>query len=224
MVKAAFLPVAHSLAGHLDADGGVLGHPFDSKQGWGRMDLDAVINPPANSVRYFDNPVIFDNTGEEWSTTVSPLDPSKPMKIMLVWTDAPGHGPGGSTPAWNNNLDLIVETQAGTFRGNNFGSNGYSVTGCSADIRNNTEGVFLAPNTVQSATIRVLAANINSDGVPNYGDSTDQDFALACYNCAVEPGFTIAATPTSETICAPSEASYVIELGQILDFDETITL
>lgn len=224
MVKAAFLPVAHSLAGHLDADGGVLGHPFDSKQGWGRMDLDAVINPPANSVRYFDNPVIFDNTGEEWSTTVSPLDPSKPMKIMLVWTDAPGHGLGGSTPAWNNNLDLIVETQAGTYRGNNFGSNGYSVTGGSADTRNNTEGVFLAPNTVQSATIRVLAANINSDGVPNHGDGTDQDFAVACYNCAVEPGFTIAAVPTSETICAPSEASYVIELGQILSFDETVTL
>ena len=40
-------------------------------------------------------------------------------------------------------------------------------------------------------TIKVVASNINSDGVPTVGDDTDQDFALVCYNCAVEPGFTL---------------------------------
>ena len=45
LIKAAFLPVAHDLAGHLDADGYPLGHPFDSKQGWGRMDAAAVVDP-----------------------------------------------------------------------------------------------------------------------------------------------------------------------------------
>jgi serine protease AprX len=46
LVKAAFLPVAHDLAGNLDADGVVMGHPFDSKQGWGRLNAAAVLNFP----------------------------------------------------------------------------------------------------------------------------------------------------------------------------------
>jgi hypothetical protein len=36
-----------------------------------------------------------------------------------------------------------------------------------------------------TATITVRAANISSDGIPNTGDTTDQDFALVCYNCAL---------------------------------------
>ncbi|MEX1310784.1 MAG: S8 family serine peptidase, partial [Candidatus Sulfomarinibacteraceae bacterium] len=46
MIKAEFLVAARDLAGHLDADGGVLGHPFDSKQGWGRLDTAATLAPP----------------------------------------------------------------------------------------------------------------------------------------------------------------------------------
>ncbi|MHC4106554.1 MAG: S8 family serine peptidase [Planctomycetota bacterium] len=223
MIKAAFIAVARDLAGNLDADGGALGHPFDNKQGWGRMHLPPVVAPPANSVRYFDNPVVFDNTGEEWSVNLSPLDPAQPMKIMLVWTDAPGHGLGGSAPAWNNDLDLIVEA-GGTYRGNNFGASGWSVTGGTADFRNNTEGVFLGPIPPATATIRVVASNINSDGLPNSGDSTDQDFALVAYNAAEEPGFAIAADPASQDICAPADATYDIEIIQILGYTESVTL
>ncbi len=185
MIKAAFLPVAHDLAGFNDADGGTLGHPFDSKQGWGRMNLDAVVNPPLG-VRYFDNPVTFDGTGEEWVTTLSPADASQPMRVMLVWTDAYGHGLGGSTPAWNNDLDLVVEVGHDTYYGNRFGSQGWSIPGGGADYMNNTEGVFLGPMAPSAATVRVVAADINSDGVPRQGDTTDQDFALVCYNCAAE--------------------------------------
>jgi len=223
LIKAAFLPVAHDLAGNDDADGATLGHPFDNKQGWGRMNVDAVINGDPNGIRYFDNPVVFDSTGEEWSTTVSPLDPDEPMKIMLVWTDAPGHGLGGSTPAWNNDLDLIVEA-GGTYRGNNFGGDGFSVTGGSADTMNNTEGVFLGPNPPGGATIRVVASNINSDGVPSVGDDTDQDFALACYNCALEPGFIVSANPSAQEICAPGGAQYDVNVDEILGFSDPVTL
>jgi hypothetical protein len=182
MIKAAFLPVAHDLAGNQDADGGTMGHPFDNKQGWGRMDLPAVVDPQVE-VRYFDNPVILDNTGEEWSEDISAADPTKPIRVMLVWTDAPGHGLGGSTPAWNNDLDLVVESLTETYLGNNFGSEGWSELGGSADDRNNTEGVFIGPTASGVYNIRVVASNINSDGLPNSGDSTDQDFAVACYNC-----------------------------------------
>ncbi|MCH8164424.1 MAG: S8 family serine peptidase [Planctomycetes bacterium] len=186
LIKAAFLPVAHNLVGNLDADGGVLGHPFDNKQGWGRLDIPPVIDPPAGSVSYFDQAVVFDNTGEEWSVNLFPLDPTEPIKIMLVWTDAPGHGLGGSSPAWNNNLDLIVEEGGDTYRGNNFGFDGWSVPGGSADFKNNTEGVFLGPTPPGNITVRVVASNINSDSLPGSGDTTDQDFALVAYNAVEE--------------------------------------
>ncbi len=223
LIKAAFLPAARDLAGHSDADGGTLGHPFDSKQGWGRMDVEAVIDPQFTA-RYFDDPAVFNNTGEEWVTNLSPVDPSQPMRLMLVWTDAPGHGLGGSTPAWNNDLDLVVEVGGNTYRGNGFGPDGWSQSGAPADSMNNTEGVFLGPLSPAVATVRVVAANINSDGIPNTGDDTDQDFALVCYNCAEEPGFILTADPGQMEICVPDDATYNVEVGQIMGFSDPVTL
>ncbi|RLE25865.1 MAG: hypothetical protein DRJ65_06795 [Acidobacteria bacterium] len=183
LVKAAFLAVAHDLAGFSDADGGILGHPFDSKQGWGRMDLEAVLAPDAPVV-YRDGPVVFADTGEFWGVQTAAADPSEPVRIMLVWTDAPGHGLGGTTPAWNNDLDLEVEVGDQVFLGNDFDlATGWSEAGGTADAMNNTEGVFLPPGISGEIVIRVVGSNINSDGVPGEGDATDQDFALVCYNC-----------------------------------------
>ncbi|GJM23954.1 MAG: hypothetical protein DHS20C16_03690 [Phycisphaerae bacterium] len=223
LVKAAFLPAAIDLAGFDDADGGTLGHRFDAKQGWGRMDLEAVVDP-VDTVRYFDNPVIFDNTADEWNIVLSAEDPSKPLKMMLVWTDAPGHGLGGSTAAWNNDLDLIVESGANTYRGNNFDGNGWSQSGGSADTQNNTEGVMIGPTAPGAYTVRVVASNLNSDAIPGVGDATDQDFAFVCYNCAEEPGFTMNADPTSVDVCAPADAQYTIDVGTILGFSNSIDL
>ncbi len=223
LVKAAFLPAAIDLAGFDDADGGTLGHRFDAKQGWGRMDLEAVVDPE-NTVRYFDNPVVFDNTGEEWNVVLSAEDPAKPIKMMLVWTDAPGHGLGGSTPAWNNDLDLIVESGASTFRGNNFDANGWSQSGGAADTQNNTEGVMIGPTAPGAYTVRVVASNLTSDAIPGVGDATDQDFAFVCYNCAEEPGFTMGADPTSIEVCAPDNAQYTLDIGSILGFSNSIDL
>ncbi len=186
LVKAAFLPVAWDLSGNRDADGGTLGHPFDSKQGWGRMNLEAVLDPGVLAL-YYDAPHVFEDTAEEWSLDILAMDPSQPVRIMLVWTDAPGHGLGGSTPAWNNDLDLIVEDAGSTYLGNVFASNGFSTTGGASDFRNNTEGVFLPPGPERLLTVRVEATNISSDGVPSSGDGTDQDFALVCYNCSDAP-------------------------------------
>lgn len=188
LVKAAFIAVAKDLAGFDDADGGTLGHPFDSKQGWGRMDLDAVVDP-ATDVAYVDQDHIFDNGGEQWTRTFAVDDPSRPVRLMLVWTDAPGHGLGGSTPAWNNDLDLVVRVGGQTYLGNVFDGSGSSTTGGTADDRNNTEGVFFPPfGSATSLEVEVLAATINADALPNSGDATDQDFALVCYNCVAGAG------------------------------------
>ena len=45
-------------------------------------------------------------------------------------------------------------------------------------------GVALDYEAAISHVIVVRATDINSNGLPNSGDDTDQDFALVCYNCA----------------------------------------
>ncbi|MFN2227984.1 MAG: S8 family serine peptidase, partial [Anaerolineae bacterium] len=223
LVKAAFLPVAHDLAGHHDADGGILGHPFDSKQGWGRLDAAAVLDPQA-PVIYADAPVILGETGDVWQKWLGAADPERPVRIMLAWTDAPGHGLGGDTPAWNNDLDLVVEAGGQIYRGNAFGPDGWSVPGGGADGKNNTEGVFLAPGTASQIRVRVVAANLTSDGVPGQGDITDQDFALACYNCRSQPDFALVADPDHFDICAPGSATGAIRVERILGFEQPVAL
>lgn len=183
LVKAAFLAVAHDLAGNRDADNVLLGHPFDSRQGWGRMDAAAVLRPLMN-VSYYDQPVVLHNTGDTWTTNLNFSESVSYLHVMLVWTDAPGHGMGGTTPAWNNDLDLSLSNGSGTYLGNNFGPDGLSITGGAPDGMNNTEGIFLPPSPAGTYTITVTAANITSDGVPGSGDSTDQDFALVIYSNA----------------------------------------
>jgi hypothetical protein len=105
-------------------------------------------------------------------------DETKPLRITLCWTDAPGT-PAGSSVV--NNLDLQVEIGGVTFKGNHF-AGGFSSEGGSADPLNNVESVWLPEGTSGDFTIRVIAANIAGDGVPGNSDSTDQDFALVVYN------------------------------------------
>ncbi len=180
LVKAVFLPVAHDLAGYQDADNNVMGHPFNSKQGWGRLDGAAVLDPDM-TVLYIDQPVSLDYTGDTWTYQASTSENILELRMMLVWTDAPGHGLGGATPAWVNDLDLSLSIDGQTYLGNNFGSDGYSTTGGVPDGMNNTEGIFISNPPTGTYTLTVTAANISGDGIPNEGDETDQDFALAIY-------------------------------------------
>lgn len=180
MVKAVFLPVAHDLAGHKDANGFTLGHPFDSKQGWGRLNLANVFNPPGSTF-YFDQKHIFTETGQTWSYLINPDEPIQGLRAMLVWTDAPGHGLGGSTPAWVNDLDLSIEVDGQIYYGNNFGADGLSLPGGAPDRKNNTEGIFLGALPAGNYILTVMAANLSGDGVPSKSGATDQDFALVIY-------------------------------------------
>jgi hypothetical protein len=114
-----------------------------------------------------------------WSAT------PRPFRVTLAWSDAPGPTVGN---AYINNLDLEVEIGGQTYRGNVF-SGATSVTGGSADPRNNVESVFLPAGQGGMFTVRVRAANIAGDGVPGNSDLTDQDFALVVYNGMQEVGY-----------------------------------
>ena len=161
-------------------------------EGWGRVNLSNVINNGVNMV-YRESPVIFANTGEQVTLTVGVTDPTKPLKVTVAWTDAAGAV--GANPALVNNLDLTVVNGATTYKGNTF-TGGWSVAGGSADARNNLENVYVQ-NPAGSATITINATNIAGDAVLGNADPTDQGFSLVCYNCALNPDYTLAATPAS---------------------------
>ncbi len=196
------------------------GNPIPNiHEGWGRIHLTNVMDNGA-SMFYDDQSTVFDNTGESWQIAVGIPDPSKPFKVTLAWSDAPGAV--GANPALVNNLDLVVDHSGDTYYGNQF-SGGWSAPGGSADSINNLENVYVQyPGG--SAIITVLATNIAGDGVPYSGDTTDQDFAIVCYNCVLQPDFVLSAQPDTQAVCAPNDAVYDVIVESILGFSDPVTL
>lgn len=191
----------------------------NNNEGWGRVHLETQLRSDVLK-EYWDQSHVFSDTGQFFEVTVGVPNPSQPLRVTLVWSDAPGAI--GANPALVNNLDLTVQTNSNTYKGNVFTS-GWSSTGGTYDNRNNVENVFVqTPGS--SATIRIDATLIAGDGIPYNPDTTDQDFALVCWNCALVPDFTLAATPASQSVCAPTSANYTVNVGSILGYSDPVTL
>ena len=151
---------------------------WSNNQGMGGMNLGTAFDGVARVMRDELTNDLFTATGQSHVYPCTIADGSKPVRITLAWTDAPGATSGN---AYKNNLDLTLSIGGTVYRGNVFsGSN--SVAGGTADARNNAESIFLPAGTTGAVYVTVTAANINSDGVPNYGGTLDQDFALVAYN------------------------------------------
>ncbi len=125
-----------------------------------------------------DQTQLLQSSGSNYSVNGVIGTSSLPLRVTLVWTDAPGPTTGAP---YVNDLDLTVTVGGNTYRGNVF-SGENSVTGGSSDIRNNTESVFLPAGLSGVFTVTVTGTSIGGDGVPGNGDSTDQDFALVVHN------------------------------------------
>ncbi len=152
---------------------------FSNNQGMGALDLGMAFDGTPRMLRDELDADKFTASGQTRTFTGVVTDPSKPLRVTLAWTDAPGSTTGGS--ALKNDLDLTVTIAGTTYKGNVFrGAN--STTSGTADHRNNVESVFLPAGTVGGFTVTITAANINSDGVPGDADPLDQDFALVIYN------------------------------------------
>jgi len=161
-------------------DIGVPDVPNDD-EGWGRVNLGALFDPQAKRI-YVDQERVFTDPGDRRVFAVKPADPTKPLKVTLVWTDAPGTPQADrSLPALVNDLDLSVEAPKATYRGNSF-SGGASVEGGAPDRLNNVESVYVRSPGTKTHRIVVEATNLPGDGVPGAGDTTDQDFALVISN------------------------------------------
>ncbi len=189
-----------------------------NSQGYGMPDMTAAFDATPKSL--VNQTAILGASGETWTWMGAVADPAKPVRIVMVYTDAAGAI--GTSPQVNN-LNLSAVVNATTYLGNRF-SGQWSTTGGSADTANNYEAIFLPAGTNGAVNITVTGFNIAGDGVPNNADTTDQDFALVCYNCAQNPDFSLSATPPSQDVCAPSNAVYTVNVGSVLGFANPVTL
>ncbi|MDX2117750.1 MAG: S8 family serine peptidase [Planctomycetota bacterium] len=82
---------------------------------------------------------------------------AEPLKVTLVWHDAPASAFTSSAPV--NNLDLRVDAPAASYLGNVM-SNGESATGGSADLVNNVEQVIVTSPATGVWDAAVLGTNI----------------------------------------------------------------
>jgi Viral BACON domain len=157
----------------------------------------------------------FGSSGETHQVTGFIATANQPLRVTLVWSDAPGSVTGDP---WVNDLDLEVTVNGQTYLGNVF-SGASSTTGGTADVRNNVESVFLPPGVTGSFTVTVRATNIAGDGVPGDDDPTDQDFALVIYNANSAPPDSpvIGAGPSRLTFTAvaggPSPATQTLNIN-----------
>ena len=165
---------------------------------------------------------LFADSGQIWTAQVHRVDPTKPTRIVLAWTDAAGAV--GTSPQVNN-LDLTATAGSALWHGNQF-DGAWSAPHGSPDVQNNVEAIFLAPGSTEPLTIAVSAFNIAGDGVPGNADGTDQDFALVCSNCARQPTFTFGVTPAAWAVCTATTGSvdFAITTQSILGFNAPATL
>jgi hypothetical protein len=154
-----------------------------NNQGYGEVYLGRAFDGSPHII--IDQSEVLGATGQVYETQGVITDSSKPVRVTLAWTDAPGSTVGN---AYVNNLDLEVIAGGQTYKGNVF-SGSSSITGGSADTRNNYESVFLPAGLSGMITVRVRATNLAGDGVPGNSDPTDQDFALDVYNARHEVGY-----------------------------------
>jgi hypothetical protein len=149
-------------------------------EGWGRINLDRGTDGTA---QFVDNTSgLATNGSVSYTYNVST---GAPLKITLVWSDAPSTET--ATQNLVNNLNLLVTGPGGVqYRGNVF-SGGWSATGGSADSVNNVENVYVQAPAAGTWTVQISGANVPQGPQP---------FALV-----VDGNFGgVVPTPTSTTV------------------------
>ncbi|HTE05308.1 MAG TPA: S8 family serine peptidase, partial [Planctomycetota bacterium] len=194
---------------------------WSNTQGFGLVNLGRAFDGTARVT--VDQSQLLAATGATYVTSGSIASSALPFRVSLAWTDAPGPTTGN---AFVNNLDLEVTVNGTLYRGNVF-AGASSVTGGTADTRNNLECVTLPAGFSGSFSVTVRGTNIAGDGVPGNGDSTDQDFALVVYNGsagAPAPDFSLSASPPTSTVTAGGNATFTVSDAALNGFAGSISL
>ncbi len=186
LLKALLCVSTEPVAGGTDGNGGSIATGPTNDAGWGRVSIENALLQAPDSDRgpkiFLDQRHAFTGSGQEYRIRVAAVDPGRPLRVALTWTDAAAAV--GANPALVNDLDLeVLETgTASTFRGNNF-AGAFSTTGGVADSLNNAEVVAIQnPSGVYEVT--VVAASVGASARPDIATPW-QDFALVLDNAEV---------------------------------------
>lgn len=141
-------------------------------EGWGRINL---VNATDKTNQFVDDPTGV-ATGNVARHSYTIPGGGGPLKITLVWNDAPGNPMAG--PDLVNNLDLVVTSpDAVTYIGNHFGGGWTLQGGGQADRTNNVENVYIQNAVPGIWTVEVRGTNVPVSPNPNLPGGT-QPFAL----------------------------------------------
>jgi hypothetical protein len=158
----------------------------NSHEGWGRVNLDGATD---GTIQFVEEGTSL-STGGTASFQVTST--GGPLKVTLVWSDYPST----ETASVNliNDLDLTVSGPSGNFLGNAF-SAGWSVSGGTADRRNNVENVY-----IQNAAAGAYTVNVSAFNIPN----GPQKFALVVDGGTLGSGPTQTPGPTNTPTSTPT--------------------
>src|SRR5262249_1820300 len=101
---------------------------WSNNQGMGEMNLGTAFDGVTRYLRDQLTNDMFTASGQTRIYVLQIVDPSKPLRVTIAWTDAPGSTSGN---AYKNNLDLAVSLGGSSYKGNVF-SGPNSVPGGSA--------------------------------------------------------------------------------------------
>lgn len=153
LVKATLICGATRLGGYAP-----LGSVADNHQGFGRVNLDAVLSPASPARMAFEDVDTGLNTGEihEWRLKVK--SSAVPLRVTLAYTDFPG-------PNLVNNLNLIMVAPDGT----RYAGNQTPGAPLQPDSRNNVEVAVVPAPASGEWKVQVIGSNVPHG---------PQDFAL----------------------------------------------
>lgn len=179
----------------------------DNSQGWGRVHMPNMLIHDGGRALLFEEHTGL-GTGQTHQVDFMIVDDSVPLRVTLVWVDAPGTE--ASHGALVNDLDLeVTDHNDVVHTGNSI------INGGSPDRVNNIEGVDL-PGAVGGYTVTVSGFNI-PDG--------PQPFALVITGGVGEgESFALGAVEEQVSVCVGTEAGFDLTLLSQAGFDDPVNL
>lgn len=144
LLKATLIAGAKRLAGY-----GTPGAVVDNDQGYGRVNLDAILAPTSTTECAFIEITPGLRTGEVYTVDIDLKSTAIPLRVVMAFSDYPGS-------SLVNNLNLILIAPDGKrFVGNQI--SGGSLT---MDVKNNVEVIHIPNPSPGSWTLQVVGSNI----------------------------------------------------------------
>ncbi|PIE02910.1 MAG: hypothetical protein CSA81_05260 [Acidobacteria bacterium] len=190
-------------------------------QGWGFPDLQKMYDMREKFVIIDETDILGNMQAVQYTLAVLPGEPE--LKITLVYADPPGNP--SSTIHRVNDLTLKVTSPNNDIYWGNYGllEGNWSVAGGQANHVDTVENVWIENPAEGAWVVEVLAEEINQDSHLETPE-LDADFALVAHGAQLGAGFMVKSNTTMIDTCVVPSIDIPIEIIQILDYTEEVTM